>query len=71
MPIACAWSGIAAALLPNGRTVCSRFADYKENGINRLQSAGVQITNRESILFEWMRDNTHPNFREIVKNLIA
>ena len=52
-------------------SVCSRFADYKENGISRLQASGVQITNRESILFEWMRDSTHPNFREIVKNLIA
>ncbi|MDO6461210.1 hydrolase [Granulosicoccaceae sp. 1_MG-2023] len=52
-------------------TVCSRFEEYKTNGIRRLMAAGVQITNRESILFEWMRNNTHPNFREIVKNLIA
>ena len=25
LPLACAWSGIAASLLPNGRTVSSRF----------------------------------------------
>ncbi len=51
--------------------VCSRYHDNKINGLKRIQAAGAQITNRESVLFEWMRDNSHPKFRDIVKNLIA
>ncbi len=52
-------------------TVCSRYEHNKINGLNRLQMAGAQITNRESVLFEWMRDSTHPRFREISKKLIV
>jgi nicotinamidase-related amidase len=51
--------------------VCSRFEKNKTNGLCRMQNAGAQISNRESVLFEWMRNNAHPNFRDIVKNLIA
>ena len=51
--------------------VCSRTSLNKANGLNRMLAAGAQITNRESVLFEWMRDATHPKFREISKKLIV
>lgn len=31
----------------------------------RLQEAGVVLTTSESIIFDLMRDATHPKFREI------
>ncbi len=51
--------------------VCSRYDQNKINGLNRIQTAGAQITNRESVLFEWVGDRKHKNFREIIKNFIT
>lgn len=50
---------------------CSRIEQNKENGIKRIQVAGAQITNCESVLYEWVRDSSHPRFREIIQKLIA
>lgn len=50
--------------------VCSRFDQNKLNGLRRIELAGAQVTNRESVLYEWMRDSKHPKFREIIKKLI-
>ncbi len=68
----------AFALLDKGYSVfvvedavCARYDINKINGINRIQAAGAQITNRESVIFEWIRDSKHTKFREIVRNLIA
>jgi nicotinamidase-related amidase len=45
--------------------IASRKPAHRENAINRMRRGGVQITNVESIIFEWMGDANHPNFKEI------
>lgn len=67
----------AFALLDNGYNVyvvedatCSRIEQNKENGLKRVQVAGAQISNCESVLYEWVRDSSHPRFREIIQKLI-
>jgi nicotinamidase-related amidase len=47
--------------------VCSRSADHKRNALERMRQAGIQVTNSESVLFEWLRDSTHEQFRAISK----
>lgn len=49
--------------------VCSRSAAHKQNAVLRMREAGVVITNVQSVLFEWMRDAAHPQFKAI-SNLI-
>ncbi len=45
--------------------VCSRKAEHKFYALQRLQQQGITITNHESVLFEWLRDARHPDFRSI------
>ena len=45
--------------------VCSRAPDHAQNALSRLRSVGVTISNAESIVFEWLRDAAHPQFRQI------
>ena len=45
--------------------VCSRTHDHKHNALQRLQQAGVIISNHESVMFEWLRDAKHPQFKFI------
>jgi nicotinamidase-related amidase len=45
--------------------ICSRKAEHKFYALQRLQAQGVIITNYESVLFEWLRDAAHPDFRDI------
>ncbi len=45
--------------------VCSRNARHKDRALQRMQRQGVTITNYESVLFEWLRDSTHPEFKNI------
>jgi nicotinamidase-related amidase len=45
--------------------VCSRREANKRNALSRLQQAGVVITNTESVLFEWLRDARHAQFKRI------
>lgn len=45
--------------------VCSRKAEHKFYALQRLQQHGVTITNYESVLFEWLRDSAHPEFKRI------
>lgn len=51
--------------------VCSRDPAHRANGIARLRDAGAVISNRESVMFEWLRDARHDKFREISKQLIV
>ena len=62
----------ALELLHNGYQVyvfedaiCSRKAEHKFYALQRLQQQGVTLTNYESVLFEWLRDASHPHFRSI------
>lgn len=44
--------------------VLSRRPKYRENGLNMLESAGANITNTETIVFDTLEDANHPNFRK-------
>ena len=45
--------------------ICSRNASHRDNAIARMRQGGVQISNSESVAFEWMGDANHPGFREV------
>ncbi|MCW8900373.1 MAG: hydrolase [Gammaproteobacteria bacterium] len=45
--------------------VCSRKKSNHKNAIKRLRQSGVIITNVESVVFEWLRDASHPAFKTI------
>lgn len=45
--------------------VCSRSTANRDSALARFTSAGVVVTNVESIIFEWLGDSTHPAFREV------
>ena len=45
--------------------VCSRSAANRDNALARLRQSGVVISNTESVLFEWLRDANHPQFKAL------
>jgi nicotinamidase-related amidase len=45
--------------------VCSRKIDHKFYALQRLQQQGITLINYESVLFEWLKDASHPDFRAI------
>lgn len=45
--------------------VCSRTAANTANALARLRQAGVIVSNTESVLFEWLRDAGHPQFKAL------
>ena len=45
--------------------VCSRSKFNYKNALERLRQAGIIISNVESVLFEWLRDASHPQFKSI------
>ncbi len=45
--------------------VCSRTGEHHQNALARLRHNGVVVTNTESVLFEWLRDATHAQFKNI------
>lgn len=47
--------------------ICSRDKTHFKNALKRMRQAGAIITNRESVLFEWLGDASHPQFRELSK----
>ena len=49
--------------------VCSRDKHNHKNALQRLNQAGVVISNTESVLFEWLRDASHPQFKTISQSL--
>lgn len=44
---------------------CSRNRDHHRNAMSRMRQAGVVVANTESIVFEWMRDARHEQFKAI------
>lgn len=50
--------------------VCSRSQKNQDNAMQRLRQAGVIITNTESVLFEWLADAKHPEFRKLSKLIV-
>ncbi len=47
--------------------VCSRTEANYSNALARMQAAGVILTNTESVIFEWLRDAAHEQFRAVSK----
>lgn len=45
--------------------VLSRHEQHKANALQRLQALGIAVTNHESVLFEWLRDAKHAQFKAI------
>lgn len=45
--------------------ICARKAENKFYALQRLQAQNAVITNYESVLFEWLRDANHPDFKTI------
>ncbi len=45
--------------------VSSRAEANRHNAIARLRQAGAVITSTESVLFEWLRDAGHPQFKAV------
>ena len=44
---------------------CSRHKSNHKNAMARLRQNGIIITNTESVLFEWLRDAKHPEFKSL------
>ncbi len=49
--------------------VCSRTGRNRRIALQRMAQAGITITSTESVLFEWLRAASHPQFRTISKLL--
>jgi nicotinamidase-related amidase len=45
--------------------ICSRHPAQRLNAVGRMRHAGIQITNAESVGFEWLGDSSHERFREV------
>lgn len=45
--------------------ICARKKFSHKNAVRRLRQSGVIISNVESVLFEWLRDAKHPEFKNL------
>ena len=45
----------------------SRAPSNKDMAIDRMRRHGAEVVTTEMVLFEWMRDAHHPNFRAVQK----
>ena len=46
--------------------VCSRTTANHRNAMTRLVQHGITVTNTESVLFEWLENASHPQFKSII-----
>ncbi|MBN1965164.1 MAG: isochorismatase family protein [Anaerolineae bacterium] len=51
--------------------ISGRGEEYYRHALRRMSKAGAQITNHESVCFEWARDSTHPGFKAMNRILRA
>jgi nicotinamidase-related amidase len=49
--------------------VCSRHKRHHKNALARMRQAGIIVTNAESVIFEWLRDASHPDFKSLSRML--
>jgi nicotinamidase-related amidase len=56
-------AGYAVFVVEEG--VCSRDPAHKRNALERMARAGIAVTNVESVLFEWLADAAHPQFKAL------
>jgi len=59
----CAAAGKQVFLVEEG--CCSRDARNHANAVERMRTAGVIVTNAESVVFEWLRDARHEHFKAV------
>ncbi len=45
--------------------VCSRTPGNHRNAMERLRQGGIIVTNAESVIFEWLRDAQHGQFKAV------
>jgi len=45
--------------------ICSRRLENYQNALDRLRQAAVQVVSAESVVFEWLRNASHPHFKAI------
>lgn len=45
--------------------VCSRHRESYETALVRIRQAGVIVNDAESVLFEWLRDSRHEQFKPL------
>ena len=45
--------------------ICSRHRESYETALTRLRTAGANIVDAESVLFEWVRDAKHEHFKAL------
>ncbi len=45
--------------------VCSRKTEHKLFALQRMQQQGITISCHESVLFEWLENSNHPDFKSI------
>lgn len=50
--------------------VSSRAKGNQFNALQRMRLAGAVITNLESVLFEWLGDASHPEFKRLSKLIV-
>ena len=55
--------GMAVFVVEDG--VCSRSAANRDNALARLRQSGVVVSNTESVLFEWLGNANHPQFKAL------
>ena len=44
---------------------CSRDPANKRNALLRMDQHGIEVTNTESVVFEWLGDARHPEFKNL------
>ncbi len=44
---------------------CSRSAMHHSNAVLRMRHHNIEITNHESVMFEWLGDASHPDFKSL------
>ena len=47
--------------------VGSRRESDRDAALDRLKQAGARLVTVEMVAFEWLRDSSHPQFREVLK----
>ena len=49
----------------------SRQRDSYDYSMMRLRSCGICLTETEAVLFEWLRDASHPKFKDVSARLTS
>jgi len=50
--------------------IASRKLTSYETALTRLEQANIWLLNTESVLFEWLRDASHPEFKSLSKLIL-